>query len=68
MLAVLIRYVHLLLLTLQTSDSQSHSFIRVRQYQIATITSAGIEISESKSNETNWMFAEGLRGYGAQRS
>lgn len=37
-----------------------------RQYQIATITAEGIHISDAKSAETEWRFAEGLRGYGAQ--
>ena len=36
------------------------------QYQIATITDKGVSISDSRSSETEWKFAEGLRGYGAQ--
>ncbi|KAF8898306.1 proteasome endopeptidase complex beta subunit [Mucidula mucida] len=38
----------------------------LNKYQIATITDAGVEISESRSAETSWSFAEGIRGYGAQ--
>jgi 20S proteasome subunit beta 7 len=37
------------------------------QYQIATITDAGIDISASRENQTEWKFAEGLRGYGPQK-
>ncbi|KAJ6510417.1 proteasome endopeptidase complex beta subunit [Mycena sanguinolenta] len=36
------------------------------QYQIATITAKGVDISESRKLETAWSFAEGIRGYGAQ--
>lgn len=36
------------------------------QYQIASVTADGVKISDSKSAETEWGFAEGLRGYGAQ--
>ncbi|KAJ6617913.1 nucleophile aminohydrolase [Mycena sp. CBHHK59/15] len=36
------------------------------KYQIATITAAGVNISESLKLETSWSFAEGIRGYGAQ--
>ncbi|KAF7313251.1 Proteasome subunit beta [Mycena kentingensis (nom. inval.)] len=36
------------------------------QYQIATVTAEGIDISESRKLETQWSFAEGIRGYGAQ--
>ncbi|WVQ64617.1 uncharacterized protein L199_002784 [Kwoniella botswanensis] len=38
----------------------------LNKYQIATITSEGVSISDSKSADTYWKFAEGLRGYGAQ--
>lgn len=38
----------------------------INKYQIATITAEGIHISDAKSAETEWRFAEGLRGYGAQ--
>ncbi|KAJ7046501.1 proteasome endopeptidase complex beta subunit [Mycena alexandri] len=38
----------------------------IDQYQIATITAAGVHISESRKLETSWGFAEGIRGYGAQ--
>jgi len=38
----------------------------IDKYQVATITSAGINISESKHLETAWSFAEGIRGYGGQ--
>ncbi|KAJ7074513.1 proteasome endopeptidase complex beta subunit [Mycena amicta] len=36
------------------------------QYQIATITADGVDISDSRKLETSWSFAEGIRGYGAQ--
>ncbi|KAJ7148194.1 nucleophile aminohydrolase [Mycena crocata] len=36
------------------------------KYQIATITAAGVHISDSMKLETSWSFAEGIRGYGAQ--
>ena len=36
------------------------------QYQVATVTEAGVDISEQKLLETSWEFAEGIRGYGAQ--
>ncbi|KAJ9096016.1 hypothetical protein QFC21_005380 [Naganishia friedmannii] len=39
----------------------------MNKYQIATITASGVDISASKSNETEWKFAEGLRGYGPQK-
>ncbi|EJD00517.1 N-terminal nucleophile aminohydrolase [Fomitiporia mediterranea MF3/22] len=38
----------------------------LNKYQIATITADGPRISESKSAQTEWAFAEGIRGYGAQ--
>nr|ODN77284.1 20S proteasome subunit beta 7 [Cryptococcus depauperatus CBS 7841] len=38
----------------------------INKYQVATITEQGINISDSKSASTEWGFAEGLRGYGAQ--
>ncbi|KAH7914905.1 nucleophile aminohydrolase [Hygrophoropsis aurantiaca] len=38
----------------------------LNKYQIATITSAGVNISDSLHLETSWSFAEGIRGYGAQ--
>lgn len=37
------------------------------QYQIATITAEGVDISAFKTSETQWKFAEGLRGYGPQK-
>ena len=43
----------------------THSSSR-SQFQIATVTSEGVEVSETKSAETTWGFAEKLRGYGAQ--
>lgn len=43
----------------------SHHFC-LFQYQIATITAEGVKISETRSAETQWSFAEGIRGYGAQ--
>ncbi|KII84727.1 hypothetical protein PLICRDRAFT_126612 [Plicaturopsis crispa FD-325 SS-3] len=36
----------------------------LNKYQIATITAAGPTISDSQQSETEWSFAEGLRGYG----
>ncbi|KAG7531716.1 hypothetical protein FFLO_04158 [Filobasidium floriforme] len=39
----------------------------LNKYQIATITDAGIDISASRENQTEWKFAEGLRGYGPQK-
>ena len=38
----------------------------LNKYQIAKVTAEGVEISESRSAETQWSFAEGIRGYGAQ--
>ncbi|KIR75255.1 20S proteasome subunit beta 7 [Cryptococcus deuterogattii CA1014] len=38
----------------------------INKYQVATITEEGVKISDSKSAATEWKFAEGLRGYGAQ--
>ncbi|KIR63809.1 20S proteasome subunit beta 7 [Cryptococcus bacillisporus CA1873] len=38
----------------------------INKYQVATITEEGVKISDSKSAPTEWKFAEGLRGYGAQ--
>jgi len=38
----------------------------LNKYQIATITASGASISESQSLSTEWSFAEGIRGYGAQ--
>jgi len=38
----------------------------LNKYQIAAVTEKGIWISESRSVETEWAFAEGIRGYGAQ--
>ncbi|GHJ87911.1 hypothetical protein NliqN6_4313 [Naganishia liquefaciens] len=39
----------------------------LNKYQIATITADGVDISASKTSETQWKFAEGLRGYGPQK-
>jgi len=36
------------------------------QYQVATITSEGVSISDPIRLETSWSFAEGIKGYGAQ--
>ncbi|KAH7886629.1 proteasome endopeptidase complex beta subunit [Phlebopus sp. FC_14] len=36
------------------------------KYQIATITSAGVQISPTMNLQTSWDFAEGIRGYGSQ--
>ena len=51
-----------------SSVSWENSFINsiMIQYQIATVTEAGVNISEQKGLETSWDFAEGIRGYGAQ--
>lgn len=38
----------------------------INKYQIAKVTKEGVTVSESKSAPTEWSFAEGLRGYGAQ--
>lgn len=38
----------------------------ILQYQLAKVTKEGVKISDSKSSETYWGFAEGLRGYGSQ--
>ncbi|KAK7460581.1 Proteasome subunit beta type-7 [Stygiomarasmius scandens] len=38
----------------------------LNKYQIATITDKGVNVSESRSMETTWSFAEGIRGYGSQ--
>ncbi|EIN04473.1 proteasome endopeptidase complex beta subunit [Punctularia strigosozonata HHB-11173 SS5] len=38
----------------------------LNKYQVATITAKGVSISESRSLDTQWSFAEGIRGYGAQ--
>lgn len=36
----------------------------LNKFQIATVTKEGVTIGASQSVATNWMFAEGLRGYG----
>ncbi|SCV68868.1 BQ2448_989 [Microbotryum intermedium] len=36
----------------------------INKFQIASVTSRGVEISESMKAPTEWSFAEGLRGYG----
>ncbi|KAK7059227.1 Proteasome subunit beta type-7 [Paramarasmius palmivorus] len=38
----------------------------LNKYQIAKVTAEGVSISESKSADTVWSFAEGIRGYGSQ--
>ncbi|TRM65178.1 nucleophile aminohydrolase [Schizophyllum amplum] len=38
----------------------------LNKFQIAKIDAMGVHISESRSLETQWSFAEGIRGYGAQ--
>ncbi|EJT50782.1 endopeptidase [Trichosporon asahii var. asahii CBS 2479] len=38
----------------------------MNKYQLAKVTKEGVKISDSKSAETYWGFAEGLRGYGSQ--
>lgn len=41
-------------------------FSLIIQYQVATVTRNGVNISEHKELKTSWGFAEGIRGYGAQ--
>ncbi|PCH34702.1 proteasome endopeptidase complex beta subunit [Wolfiporia cocos MD-104 SS10] len=36
------------------------------KYQIATVTSAGVSVSDQLKLDTKWDFAEGIRGYGSQ--
>ncbi|KAH9840705.1 proteasome endopeptidase complex beta subunit [Rhodofomes roseus] len=36
------------------------------KYQIATVTEAGVTISDTQKLDTTWDFAENIRGYGAQ--
>ncbi|OJA18525.1 hypothetical protein AZE42_06659 [Rhizopogon vesiculosus] len=38
----------------------------LNKFQIATISSAGVSISDSMQLDTTWSFAEDIRGYGAQ--
>jgi len=38
----------------------------LNKFQIATITEQGVNIGESMSAETEWSFADKIRGYGAQ--
>ncbi|TIA89278.1 hypothetical protein E3P81_02994 [Wallemia ichthyophaga] len=38
----------------------------LNKFQVATITKEGSEISQSMSVDTEWGFAEGIRGYGGQ--
>lgn len=38
----------------------------LNKFQTATVTAKGVVISESRSVATEWGFAEGIRGYGAQ--
>jgi len=38
----------------------------LNKYQIATVTEAGVTIVDAKPLETQWAFAEGIRGYGPQ--
>ncbi|KAI0028402.1 proteasome endopeptidase complex beta subunit [Vararia minispora EC-137] len=38
----------------------------LNKYQIATVTDSGVAISPSMELGTQWGFAEGIRGYGAQ--
>ncbi|KAL0060430.1 Proteasome subunit beta type-7 [Marasmius tenuissimus] len=38
----------------------------LNKFQIAKVTESGVSISESKSLDTTWSFAEGIRGYGSQ--
>ncbi|KAF8645395.1 hypothetical protein AX16_007897 [Volvariella volvacea WC 439] len=38
----------------------------INKYQIAKVTEQGVTISESRQLDTEWSFAEGIRGYGSQ--
>lgn len=38
----------------------------LNKFQIATVTAAGVSISDSRTLPTEWSFAEGIRGYGSQ--
>lgn len=38
----------------------------LNKYQIATINAQGTHISDPETLETEWSFAEGIRGYGSQ--
>ncbi|KAH8826830.1 proteasome endopeptidase complex beta subunit [Flagelloscypha sp. PMI_526] len=38
----------------------------LNKFQIAVVTAEGVKIAESRSLDTQWTFAEGIRGYGAQ--
>ncbi|KAJ3555118.1 hypothetical protein NM688_g2756 [Phlebia brevispora] len=38
----------------------------LNKFQLATVTEAGVSISDTLTLETSWGFAEGIRGYGAQ--
>jgi len=38
----------------------------LNKYQVAVVTANGVAISESRSAETEWAFADKIRGYGAQ--
>ncbi|KAG8982310.1 Proteasome subunit beta type-7 [Tulasnella sp. JGI-2019a] len=38
----------------------------LNKYQVAVVTEKGVAISESRSAETEWAFADKIRGYGAQ--
>lgn len=38
----------------------------INKFQIAKITKDGVEISDSMSVETNWKFAENIKGYAHQ--
>ncbi|KZO97263.1 proteasome endopeptidase complex beta subunit [Calocera viscosa TUFC12733] len=38
----------------------------LNKYQIATVTERGVQINDAISSETEWAFAEKIRGYGAQ--
>jgi len=40
----------------------------LNKYQIAVVSEKGVTISESRHAETEWSFAEQIRGYGAQTS
>jgi len=40
----------------------------LNKYQVAVVTEEGVRISESRQTETEWSFAEQIRGYGAQTS
>ncbi|KAF7790134.1 hypothetical protein EIP86_001086 [Pleurotus ostreatoroseus] len=49
-----------------TEDEAKKIITDCMKFQIATVTDAGVSISDTLTLETSWGFAEGIRGYGAQ--